>query len=465
MPKFVYIILRTFSVMALAIGTNTKAAISSTQIFPAITDQKGFTVQGNKLISNASGNQFVPVGYNSPMGYYLNPSYTNGQLTNLYPLTTGLTDLDPRNVPLGQTGANTVRLWTLAQFPGGQGATPNQIIGLPTLVQLSLQQGLVPMLTEGLTTGKNSFDPSNSGNYPVINNFSPPPFPTCLPIWDNSCQPLSVAINGYTPDNPTDWGLWQAIQSWTSPANVALFQANRDLILNPANEWGLLTNAFSNNNPNPAIAKYWSDSYIYAINYLRSKGIDNTIVVDAPSYGSYYPAIIEFGKTIENADPMHNTVFSVHAYNGFNDCTEPNCAPGWQVNLQDTINQLAALDVPVIFGEFSVPNQYITPPVETTYNYQTLVKSANAKNMGWQFWMWDTPNDNPYPDYAPAMYDLSGNSIYGLQTLATNQIYQLDPQGRGPQAVPFEFSPEQGLFLGLPAFLGLRYLKRKRNKN
>jgi hypothetical protein len=462
MSKSVYVILRTIPLIALAIGTNTKAALSASQTFPAITNQLGFHVEGNKLISNASGQQFVPAGYNLPVGYYLNPASTNGQVTNIIPLTTGQTSLDPNNVPLGQTGANTVRLWALDHFPGG-GATPNQIVGLPTLVQLSLQQGLVPMLTEGLTTGKNSFDPSNSGNYPVINNISPPPFPSCLPIWDGSCQSVSTAINGYTPDNPTDWGLWQAIQSWTSPANVAMFQANPDLILNPANEWGLLANGFSNNNPNPDIAKYWSDSYIYAINYLRSKGIDNTLVIDAPSSGSYYPAIVNFGKTIENADPKHNTVFSVHAYNGFNDCTTPNCAPGWQVNLQDTVNQLAALDVPVIFGEVSVPNKYTTPPVETTYNYQNLVKSANANKMGWLFWMWDTPSDNPYPDYSPAMYDLSGNSTYGLKTLATNQIYQLNPQAG--QAVPFEFSPEQGFFLGLPTFLGLRYLKRKRNKN
>ena len=440
-------------------------ALSANQTFPPITNQLGFHVEGNQLISNASGRQFVPAGYNAPFGYYLTPPEINGTLTNEYPLTTGLPNLDPRNVPLGQTGANAVRLWTLDHFPEGQGIPPNQIIGLPTLVEQSLQQGLVPILTEGLTTGKNSFDPSNSGNYPVINNISPPPFPSCLPIWDNSCQPLSTAINGYTPDNPTDWGLWQAIQSWTSPANIAMFKANPDLILNPANEWGFLTNALSNSNPNLAIAKYWSDSYIYAINYLRSKGIFNTIVVDAPSYGSYFPAIVEFGKTIEDADPKHNTVFSVHAYMGLNDCTTPNCAPGWQVNLQDTINQLAGLDVPVMVGEFSVPNKYTVPPVETAYNYQSLVTSANANKMGWLFWMWDTPSDNPYPDYAQAMYDLYSNSTYGLQTLATNPIYQLDPQGRGPQAVPFEFSPEQGFFLGLPTFLGLRYLKRKRNKN
>ena len=451
MPKHNQSIIRILSIMGVV--TAAHPALSANQTFPPITNQLGFHVEGNQLISNASGRQFVPAGYNAPFGYYLTPPEINGTLTNEYPLTTGLTDLDPRNVPLGQTGANAVRLWTVDHFPPGQGTPPNQIIGLPTLVEQSLQQGLVPILTEGLTTGKNSFDPSNSGNYPVINNISPPPFPSCLPIYDGSCQPLSTAINGYTPDNPTDWGLWQAIQSWTSPANIAMFKANPDLILNPANEWGLLTNGLSNNNPNPEIAKYWSDSYIYAINYLRSKGVDNTIMVDAPSYGGYYSAVVDFGKTIENADPGHNTIFSVHAYNGFNDCTpQPGCQPNYQANLEQSINQLANAGVPVIIGEYS--NQ----TYQNTYNYANLAQLANANKIGWLFWTWDTPGDTPYNSLAPAMYDVSTNPSYGLQALSQNSIYQLE-------AVPSTFFPGESAFLGLPFFLGMRYLRKKIDKS
>ncbi|MEI6379516.1 MAG: cellulase family glycosylhydrolase [Cyanobacteriota bacterium ELA615] len=460
MSKSVYVMLRIASVVALAIGTSPKAALSAPQIFDPITNQQGFTVQGNKLISNASVQQFVPVGYNLALGYYLTPYAVNGQLTNFYPLTTGLTQLDPRNVPLGQTGSNTVRLWMLETFVPPGGTPPNKDYGFSNIIQDTLNQGLVPIPVEGNTTGHSDFDPSKSGNYPVVNGYSAPTFPTCYYDYTNTCQPIS-SIPGYNPDKSTDWGLWQAIQSWSSTGpfagngNKQVLQANPDIILNIANEWGLPPVSLSANNSNLVGEEYWSDSYIYSINYLRSQGITNTIMVDA-QWGQYYQSIVDFGKAIENADPLHNTIFDVHAYDGYNDCTpQPSCKPGWQASLQDAITALSNSGVPVTaWGEFS------NKTYQTSYNYSTLVQLTNAKNMGWLYWVWDTPGDSPYNDLAPAMYDLVDNPTYGLKTLATNPIYQLDPQ-----AVPFEFSPEQGLFLGLPTFLGLRYLKRKRNKN
>ncbi|MEI6379517.1 MAG: cellulase family glycosylhydrolase [Cyanobacteriota bacterium ELA615] len=449
MPKHNQSIIRILSIMGMV--TAAHPALSANQTFPPITNQLGFHVEGNQLISNASGRQFVPAGYNAPFGYYLTPPEINGTLTNDYPLTTGLTDLDPRNVPLGQTGANAVRLWTVDHFPPGQGTPPNQIIGLPTLVEQSLQQGLVPILTEGLTTGKNSFDPSNSGNYPQVNGFSVPTFPSYYTDWQGNPQPINT-IPGFVPDKPDDWGLWQTIQSWTSPTNLALFQANPDLILNIANEWGAPTFSNNSNSSNAAMEKYWADSYQYAINYLRSKGINNTIMVDT-QYGQYAPAILDYGQAIENADPAHNTIFSVHIYNGFNDCTpQPGCQPNYQANLEKSINELANAGVPVIIGEYS--NQ----TYQNTYNYTNLVQLANANKIGWLFWTWDTPGDTPYDSLAPAMYDVSTNPAYGLQALSQNSIYQLE-------AVPSTFFPGESAFLGLPFFLGMRYLRKKIDKS
>ena len=150
--------------------------ISVAQAAAPITYQAGFSVQGNKIIDNSTGNQFIPVGYNVGFSWY--PATPLTDLSNLIP----------------QTGANAVRLYATSSWANGISDTTAL---KADLVQSSLQGGLVPIITEGAGQGSEVYSPTDGS-----------------------------------------WGLKQSVDEWTSPSNVALFKANPDLILNISNEWG-----------------------------------------------------------------------------------------------------------------------------------------------------------------------------------------------------------------------------------
>ena len=430
------------------------------QVFPAITNQQGFSVnclnssngtctQYSQLISKATGHTFIPVGYNLNFGYYDRFTPQLDDIISHYYL----------NHELPNTGANTVRIWSgqwdnnPTQFIGNTAPIPganSQTAGYAKLIKESLAAGLIPIVAPAETTNSlyDPFDPTGAGFAPITSSTG---------TWSVPSAPLPV-LN--YPSNGLI-GLAKSVSTWIQPANVALFNANPDAIVNITNEWGQAPSTVNPYDPiyNDPVEQYWKQSYEYAINAMRQAGITSTLMIDA----NLATGIIQDGVEIENADPLHNVVFSAHAYSTYNDNADCNntgltgCssspANAYQYDLQNVISALAQAGVPVDFGEYS-NNQF-----QPDYNYQNLVTLANQNGIGYQYWLYgNAPGDQAYL-----------NSV--MQSLALNPNYQVQPNelsappvSQPRTKVPFEFSPIQGLVLGLPSFLGLRYLKKKNKK-
>lgn len=58
----------------------------------------------------------------------------------------------------------------------------------------------------------------------------------------------------------------------------------------------------------------WANGYIAAIPRIREAGIKNLIMVDSAGWGQYPMSIAKCGKDVFNADPLKNTMFSIHMY-------------------------------------------------------------------------------------------------------------------------------------------------------
>ncbi len=103
---------------------------------------------------------------------------------------------------------------------------------------------------------------------------------------------------------PTVAALNLCYDFWLRPDVIATIkQYEKQIILNPANEWG------------PYDGALWSSSNNIGIKRLRDAGINCMIMIDAGGAVGQNPRTIrDFGLTILNADANKNVAFSVHLY-------------------------------------------------------------------------------------------------------------------------------------------------------
>jgi len=333
-----------------------------------ITNQLGFSVKGNKIIDNNTGNQFIPAGYNTTFAYY--PPTTLNDLTTVIP----------------QTGANSVRIFATQSYCNFKlGCSPS---GTPALqeeiVQSSLQGGLVPIITEGATNGVSAFSKPGS----------------CL-------------------DNGGKCGLQQAVNEWLS--EKSMFQANPDLILNIANEWG--SSAVTST---PAEEKSWAQGYKKAIRELRAAGINNLLLVDSGGSGQDPSYLLDYASQVEASDRDHKTAFSIHMYGRWTDGATNANSP---YSIPNVLPQLAALKVPVIIGEFGG-----TDTNGGSFTPGNLVQEANQLGLGWEYWTYPTIHSTKTNTKTAAA--LSTNSTYGLKHLSKLPQYNLGSVSKSNAKAP-----------------------------
>ena len=183
--------------------------------------------------------------------------------------------------------------------------------------------------------------------------------------------------NGIQTSGATDTGTLNAAVSfwtsqaanWTSYNNIALF--------NIANEWGPCSD-----DPSP---QDYQTGYIYAVQAMRQAGYTAPIVVDASCSGEGIESLVNYAQAIEDADPLHNVVFSIHVYGSFYSDT-PFC-DGCGYQFAPAMKQLASLGVPVIIGEFGCANCDFTQPSPVPPD--DIMKAGELYQFGWLAWSWD----------------------------------------------------------------------------
>ncbi|MFF5535928.1 cellulase family glycosylhydrolase [Streptomyces cinerochromogenes] len=146
------------------------------------------------------------------------------------------------------------------------------------------------------------------------------------------------------------------------------------VIINIGNEpWG---------NTDPA---GWTDPTIAAIQKLRGAGFQHTIMVDAPNWGQDWQGVMRAdARTVYDADPTGNLVFSIHMYSVFDTAAE----------ITDYLNAFVTARLPIVIGEFGGPADQWGDPDE-----DTMMATAEQLDLGYLAWSW-SGNTDPVLDLA-----------------------------------------------------------------
>eukprot|EP00833_Pecoramyces_ruminatium_P016685 jgi/Orpsp1_1/1190717/evm.model.d7180000080729.1 len=171
-----------------------------------------------------------------------------------------------------------------------------------------------------------------------------------------------LEIHDFTgTDNPTDITV-TAVNYWKEIKD--LLNAHKDyVIVNIANEWETGYKEKS----------IWADTYIEAIQSMRSMGIDNAIMLDATGWGQETGPVINDATRIVAADPNENVIFSYHVYSTLGKNEE---------TMLEGFNGLNATGVCWIVGEFGWYQN------GGDVAYKTLMDYCAKNNIGWMAWSW-----------------------------------------------------------------------------
>lgn len=183
--------------------------------------------------------------------------------------------------------------------------------------------------------------------------------PVMVMLWekDVTCGRDPAVLRHYAQD------LWMG--RWSSVLLERKYQPY--LMLNIANEWGESANGFGD----------YLSSYRELIGALRARGYRMPLVIDAADCGQNPASFTEGrGAALEAADPLHNTIFSVHAYN------RP-----WSdhARIDANLAALQATRLPVLLGEFG-SRQLVEDGASVDHLY--LMQRAQAMGIGWLAWSW-----------------------------------------------------------------------------
>ncbi|GIP20625.1 cellulase family glycosylhydrolase [Paenibacillus sp. J22TS3] len=168
---------------------------------------------------------------------------------------------------------------------------------------------------------------------------------------------------------------------WIEMKN-ALIGKEKTVILNIANEWyGTWSGAD------------WANGYISVIPKLRNAGIKNTIMVDGAGWGQYPQSIFDYGTQVFNADPLKNTMFSIHMY---------EYAGGNAATVKSNIDNVLNKNLALVIGEFGI--KHTSGDVDEA----TIMSYSQQKGVGYLGWSWK--GNGPGLEYLDMSNDWAGTS-------------------------------------------------------
>lgn len=181
---------------------------------------------------------------------------------------------------------------------------------------------------------------------------------------DHKIVPIVEYHNATGSDDPAL--VDQAANLWIGEPWVKEFE--KLVIVNITNEWATQGHE-----------TLWKDTYIAAIQKLRAAGVNNTLVIDSIQYGQGTSALLQYGKAVFDADPQKNVVFSLHMYGGWLAPTDPAADDDYHRHIDKALQQLSALGLPLIVGEFNHEDGSMDDTV--------LINELERNQVGWLGWM------------------------------------------------------------------------------
>ncbi|MFG3339800.1 cellulase family glycosylhydrolase [Glycomyces sp. NPDC048151] len=209
----------------------------------------------------------------------------------------------------------------------------------------------------------------------------------------------------------------QAVTYWEGLYSV-LEGEEAYVLINIGNE------PIGNNNPSQ-----WTQATVNAVDRMRDIGFEHTLVVDAPNWGQDWTNTMRAqAPTVAAADPLGNTLFSVHMYQVY---SSPQ-------TVIDYFDAFEAMNLPLIVGEYADTHQ------GSTVAWETIQSEAHARGIGWIAWSYSGNSDpildqvlsfdpNQMTTYGQRVFD----STYGIgNTSERATVYGDDPGPTTPTTSP-----------------------------
>jgi mannan endo-1,4-beta-mannosidase len=166
---------------------------------------------------------------------------------------------------------------------------------------------------------------------------------------------------------------------WWNSADIKsmLFKYQKSIILNIANE---------PDNGTSTDAGY-RDANLTAVKDLRDAGYTCPIIIDAPNWGKDHVFFLYQGKALIEADPLHNLIFSIHAYwptNGqFGNYSD--------AKITADFSALKQSGLPIVIGELAIAD--IQNGLVYNINYRLLMRLSKENDFGYTAWWWGFHNN------------------------------------------------------------------------
>ena len=124
---------------------------------------------------------------------------------------------------------------------------------------------------------------------------------------------------------------------------------------------------------NAQVSATWTTATTNAIKRLRGAGLHHLLMADAPMWGQDWQNIMRNNAaSVENADPQHNTVFSIHMYGVYNTAAKVNAY----------FDAFKTAGLPLVVGEFGNMHTDGNPDEDT------IMGQAQSRGLGYIGWSW-----------------------------------------------------------------------------
>ncbi|MFH8753653.1 glycoside hydrolase family 5 protein [Streptomyces rimosus] len=155
--------------------------------------------------------------------------------------------------------------------------------------------------------------------------------------------------------------LSRAADYWISVRDALRGQESH-IVVNVGNE------PYGNNNTGR-----WATDTKAAIARLRAAGLHHALMADGPNWGQDWSGTMQRqARSVFDADPDHNTVFSVHMYGVYNSADK----------VKKYLDSFTRANLPLIVGEFG----YYHPSGDT--DEDTIMARTEAARIGYLGWSW-----------------------------------------------------------------------------
>ncbi len=214
------------------------------------------------------------------------------------------------------------------------------------------------------------------------------------------------------------------------------------VILNIANEalyvgW--------DSNPTAAQVTYTA-TYNTIINSIRTNSITVPIMIDGPDCGTNLDVMSNVGSALITADPLHNVIFSPHAY-------WYSYANNDSLQMLGKVNYAISKNIPFVFGEIANVQDGING-CTANLNYKALLRICKLKKIGWIAWSWDndacpirqlSTNGN-FSSLSTYGNDLVNNLQYGLAVNTIKSKYLTTGCSITTQIINNNFEPSFNIY-------------------